>query len=168
MKAKFKNTITSRFKFIWPIYLYLIMCVVFVYYMVHRYTILDLNIFAVIGISIFIILSAPQLIIHFQYMLKNWNDTLIIDEKNESFEYYHHGKIYSINFNDIKYFNQNLSHKTYNNQTLFFPWLAYNYVNIILHDGQSFYITCFLIDRFKIESSKVETNYIIRYYPNIK
>lgn len=88
---------------------------------------------------------------HIQYLIKNWNTKLIINEAEEKIEIHIRKKVNVFSFSEIKTQRHILGHYKPGRQKSWtpIPFDYYGYVNIKTNDDRNFAITSLIADPFK-------------------
>lgn len=92
---------------------------------------------------VFLIDILPTLIIHIQYLTKNWKNTLTIDRRNRVISLERDAKINRQSLEDITAVNRYLS---YVRSTGWHSFGPYRYYKINFKDGTEYIITCLMIE----------------------
>lgn len=105
---------------------------------------------------------------HIQYLMRNWNTKLIIDNELKTIEIQENRQIFKYKFSDISTERHLLGHhRTKRYQPI--PFDYYGYVKIKAADKKSFIITSLMADPFKfpltIDSTKYRLTFIERDIP---
>ncbi len=154
----------SQLYHFWPIFIFLAIDILFVFYTTSRFGRQDLIIYILIALGMFLIFFLPTIYIHIEYYLKNRDAELRIDYQNKYVEYKQKENTTSFRFKEIKWAEQNKTPAMVENRILkMLPWDTYNYSKIILNDGKELYITCLLVNELKlpIDPSKIKINKVL-------
>ena len=104
---------------------------------------------------------------HIQFLIKNWNTKLIINEAEEKIEIHIGKKVNIYNFSEIETQRHILGHYKPGRQKSWtpIPFDYYGYVNIKTNDDRNFAITSLIADPFKFP---LKIDYTIYGFPFIK
>jgi hypothetical protein len=167
MKKIYSVNLRSRFRYFWPIYIYLFLDIGFVFYASYTYGIQDLMLYSQIAVIMFLVVFIPTIYIHIEYLLTNLREELIVNDQDQLLEITS-GKINKlISYDDIVLFEQFKTPPLIEKRQQWLPWASYNYVVISTKNKERIVITCFLVDELEIEipEEKVKLKKVI--YPNI-
>lgn len=136
----------------WSILIYVVGPFLFVGFMVNRFGYEDLNIFILLASILSLIFIIPTLFLHIQYYVYSCQDRLEVTQ--DGFKYKHKNMKMSFKLKDIK---QVASYKTkplIEKRNPWLPWDSYNFTELILKDGQTIIITCYLVDQPEFDTSE--------------
>ena len=122
----------------------------------------DLVTFYVIGIPILaMILNVVYL--HLEYLVVNWNFSLVIDSENRSLHLYQRESEKIISFNDVKIIEHHKPVALASKGRKILLTDTYEYSKILLKDGSKFYITSLVYPDFTLglgEQEKIVTRVV--------
>ena len=93
----------------------------------------------------------PTLYLHVEYYLYNHKDKLKVVK--DHFQYEHRNEEVSFKLDDIK---QIISYKTpplIEKRFHWLPWASYNFTELILKNGQTIILTCYLVNEPEFDNS---------------
>ena len=118
-----------------------------VYFAIARNYPLTLPLYLVI-LFFFLLNVLPVLLLHFQYLSKNWKATLEIDTRKQLIRYTNHDETKIVSFHNIselKYFATH-GHISTKGSSLFYTFDPYRYYSIKSNDGTTIIVTCLMIN----------------------
>jgi hypothetical protein len=143
MTIKFRVTLLQQFLVLFPFLLTNSILIIFYYYHFSSKTI-DWRISTVI-LFLFLLNFLPPVILHFQYLVKNWNATLIIETEDKSLNYFYNKVNYKYSFKDIdslRYYATS-GHISKKGSSLWYTFDPYRFFKITFKDHTEIVITCF-------------------------
>jgi hypothetical protein len=114
---------------------------------------LEFGLFAIVLLVNFF----PVVILHTQYLIKNWNAILIIDTDKETFEFILHKKKYHYAFKDIeqlKYYATS-GHISVKGSSFWYTFDPYRFFKIILKDHTEIIVTCLMMNNIENRLEKL-------------
>ena len=97
---------------------------------------------------LFVIDLLPAIILHVQYLVKNWTVILTIDTKSKTVFYQSKETSFTQNFDDIFLAEYVMSYG-FKGSAGFYSFAEYRYQKIYFKDGTSIIITCLMINDIK-------------------
>ena len=165
---KYTVNIWSHLNHAKSIVIYLTLSFLLPILLINSYGYNDLEIFILMGCSMFLLYAFPLLVIHKNYCNSDCKKVLIfysnigkIEIKNPSFST-------SFNIEDIRLVKRYMTASNRINFGHAVPWSRYNYSEIHLADGQKIIITSLLIQDFNFVSDKDKLFFRDTPYPIIK
>ena len=95
---------------------------------------------------LFLIDVFPVIILHTQYLIKNWKCVLLIDSEKRILKYTSSGKLEHHTFDDITILHYYVS---YGRGTGWYSFESYRYFRIVFNDKSEVIITCLMINRIE-------------------
>jgi hypothetical protein len=153
-KITFRNQVQNA----WPIVIDILVFTILPLYMINRYGRSDAAIFILMAVFLFLLFLIPQLILHFDYYLKNKGDILFYDPEGRWIKIDHKEVSSIFSFDDINLVERVKSYPLAEDRMQWFPWDSYNYSVIHLKNGQKFLVTSLLVPNIDlpIESNKIK------------
>src|SRR5436190_1962412 len=124
--------------------------VTIIYYYLFGFKTLDVILIAVIFFY-FLVEVLPVLLVHIQYLYKNWGNILILDVDNKSILLEHRDSKKQYSFNDIKVIKYYATggHISTNGSSLYYSFDPYRFYKIIFKDKSEMIITCLMINNIE-------------------
>ena len=95
---------------------------------------------------LFLIDILPTIIIHIQYLIKNWKCVLTIDTEKRILSYGRPGTSLEYSFDGIHSLHY---YGSYGRGTGVYSFESYRYVRIVLNDGSQIIITCLMVNKIE-------------------
>jgi len=95
---------------------------------------------------LFLIDILPTIVVHIQYLIKNWKCVLTIDTEKRILRYGRPGTSREYSFDGIHSLHYYVS---YGRGTGVYSFESYRYVRIILNDGSQIIITCLMVNKIE-------------------
>ena len=92
---------------------------------------------------LFLIDILPTIVVHIQYLVKNWRSVLTIDTEKKILRYERSGTSLERSFDQI---NSMHYYGSYGRGSGVYSFESYRYVRIVLNDGSQIIITCLMVN----------------------
>jgi|SRR5688572_15742394 len=145
MTYQFKITVKQQLLLLIPFLTMNSVIVLFCYYLFREMSLDALVLFLFIFVFVFFIL--PPLVIHLQYLGKNWKATVRIDNANKIITYQNNKGVLQYSFADIenlKYY-ATYGHISTKGRSLWYTFDPYRFYQITFKNEKKVIITCLMI-----------------------
>ena len=122
----YRNTLMNRMKFLWGIYLTLIICIALIFLLTKKFGYNDFNVYLNIALTVFIVSSIPTIYLHIQYVLKSAYVKIIVDDQKGEVSYCTRNETITFSPKDVTLLEQFKTPPLAENRWPWFPWLTYN------------------------------------------
>lgn len=126
----------------WLISVYSIISYIFIFYL--HLTFKPPYIY--IYLAVFLLDILPTLLVHCQYLIRNWGATLIINKDLETVKYISSSENLTYKFEDIDH----LEHIASYGGGGWYSFGQYRYFKIVFKDGKSVIVTCLMVKDIKL------------------
>jgi hypothetical protein len=145
---KFKITLRQQILMLLPLILKNGIAFGIMYYFIG----MELHTLIIVFLIFFILDILPTLIVHIQYLFKNWKSVLTINNENKKLTYVSRFDNLEYSFDDILSFQHIAS---YGGGTGVYSFGEYRYFKILFKDNKQIIITCLMINNIKTTLEKL-------------